>query len=618
MQYTYDNGANGIGRLSSVELPFGRIDYIYDARGLITSEERSFTLDGIAGATVSKRVRREYNALEQVTRSEWDDGQQWQVTYDRRGLVDTVQWLDPQTGVLREVANFDRSLLGLPRNRTSEFGQTREHLYDILGRPLEDRVTLEGRSEPLASRRYAYTGAGDLSSVTGATAGVSADASYSYDAQHRLESANGPNGYAGSFTYSPTGNLLTAKITWNGSPETRDVRYEYDAVDPQAVSHLVNADGGAAFASFQYDLAGNMVQRNAPQGATALHWDGLDRLRMAQAPGETEVYFYDHTGARMLSVSQAQGVHFWFAESETHYDLEGTPAKNYLHLAAGGPTLARVEDGTKVELQYADALQNLMFSLDATGEITASFFYGAFGEVLQATGAADHRRQFNGKESDAATGLRYYGYRYYDPLILRWNNADPLYTAIPDLGLAVPQRMNLYAFSLNNPLRYYDPDGREGTDADAEGETSGDLTCELDELGTCEEDDSADEEETSNASDETSCDSTNASCSGVNEQTSNSDVKEQTSKDVVAQSSHGAGGSALLVRFASWVKRKAQAAASAYANARGGDFVMEDGRLERRTRTEIIERQTQDRHPRRRMHLTRRVTAADPVDYKVG
>jgi RHS repeat-associated protein len=96
----------------------------------------------------------------------------------------------------------------------------------------------------------------------------------------------------------------------------------------------------------------------------------------------------------------------------------------------------------------------------------ASFVYGPFGEVVAETGSADHRRQFNGKENDVATGLRYYGYRYYDPLTLRWSSADPLYSFVPDLGLHGPQRMNLYTFSLNNPVRYYDPDGREAKEGD--------------------------------------------------------------------------------------------------------------------------------------------------------
>ena len=45
-----------------------------------------------------------------------------------------------------------------------------------------------------------------------------------------------------------------------------------------------------------------------------------------------------------------------------------------------------------------------------------------------------------------------------------WNSADPLYRFAPDLGQTDPQRMNLYTFSLNNPVRYYDPDGRNAKD----------------------------------------------------------------------------------------------------------------------------------------------------------
>jgi RHS repeat-associated protein len=166
----------------------------------------------------------------------------------------------------------------------------------------------------------------------------------------------------------------------------------------------------------------------------------------------------------MLAVNASDGVRFWFGESETRYDLSGAQTKRYIHLSGGGPTLARVEDGSTIELQYADALQNLMFSLDAAGNVVASFLYGAFGEVVHSEGDADHRRQFNGKENDVVSGLRYYGFRYYDPVTLRWNSADPLYRFAPDVTLVQPQRINLYAFSLNNGLRYFDPDGREPAD----------------------------------------------------------------------------------------------------------------------------------------------------------
>lgn len=47
------------------------------------------------------------------------------------------------------------------------------------------------------------------------------------------------------------------------------------------------------------------------------------------------------------------------------------------------------------------------------------------------------------------------------PPTLTWTQADPLYQFAQDLAWDEPRRGNIYAFSLNNPLRYFDPDGRE-------------------------------------------------------------------------------------------------------------------------------------------------------------
>ncbi len=66
-----------------------------------------------------------------------------------------------------------------------------------------------------------------------------------------------------------------------------------------------------------------------------------------------------------------------------------------------------------------------------------------------------------GKEADQLSRLNYYGYRYYDPLSLQWTQSDPLFRVAPDLAYDQPRRMSLYAFSLNNPVRYLDPDGRD-------------------------------------------------------------------------------------------------------------------------------------------------------------
>ncbi|MCL5022338.1 MAG: RHS repeat-associated core domain-containing protein [Nitrospirae bacterium] len=74
--------------------------------------------------------------------------------------------------------------------------------------------------------------------------------------------------------------------------------------------------------------------------------------------------------------------------------------------------------------------------------------------------------KFVGKEKDKETGLQYFGARYMKDEIGRFITVDPVGPVDPRTSktnyamLANPQRLNRYAYSLNNPYRYVDPDGR--------------------------------------------------------------------------------------------------------------------------------------------------------------
>jgi RHS repeat-associated protein len=57
---------------------------------------------------------------------------------------------------------------------------------------------------------------------------------------------------------------------------------------------------------------------------------------------------------------------------------------------------------------------------------------------------------FSTKRSDFASGLVYFGYRFYVPHLGRWLNRDPLQE---EGGI------NLYAYVKGDPLGYVDPDG---------------------------------------------------------------------------------------------------------------------------------------------------------------
>jgi RHS repeat-associated protein len=71
---------------------------------------------------------------------------------------------------------------------------------------------------------------------------------------------------------------------------------------------------------------------------------------------------------------------------------------------------------------------------------------------------------FTGKERDrfgdgTATGLDYFGARYFSGAQGRFTSPDPTFLNI--LKVVNPQRWNLYGYGLNNPLKYVDPDGNE-------------------------------------------------------------------------------------------------------------------------------------------------------------
>ena len=61
----------------------------------------------------------------------------------------------------------------------------------------------------------------------------------------------------------------------------------------------------------------------------------------------------------------------------------------------------------------------------------------------------DNKFKFNGKELDAATGMYYYGARYYDPRISIFVSVDPL----------AERTMEPYLYTGNNPIMFTDPTG---------------------------------------------------------------------------------------------------------------------------------------------------------------
>ena len=220
-----------------------------------------------------------------------------------------------------------------------------------------------------------------------------------------------------------------------------------------------------------------------------VHWNYLNQLSGAvtiERPGgdnDAEYYIYGGDGQRIRKI--AQRLNSGTLETTEKIYLDGCEIKRIRqgstvllerftsHLSDGNQRIAYMHRWTidtkgretnnvaekRIHYQLSCHLGSSAFELDKDGEIINYEEYFAFGgtafiygDSLRDVEMKDYR--YSGKERDDATGLYYYGFRYYAPWMGRWLNPDPVG---PEDGL------NLYRFVHNNPVNNSDPYGLQSS-----------------------------------------------------------------------------------------------------------------------------------------------------------
>ncbi len=135
---------------------------------------------------------------------------------------------------------------------------------------------------------------------------------------------------------------------------------------------------------------------------------------------------------------------------------------------------------------HTDHLGSSNIITDIAGSVYQHLEYFPYGETWIEEGGSYGGNtppyKFTGKELDPETGLYYFGARYYDPVLSRWISADPAFEKylpysldetqlknywkpeidLPSIGgIFNSSNLNVYGYVHQNPIRFYDPDGRE-------------------------------------------------------------------------------------------------------------------------------------------------------------
>jgi RHS repeat-associated protein len=219
-----------------------------------------------------------------------------------------------------------------------------------------------------------------------------------------------------------------------------------------------------------YDLNGNLTS----DGYRAFTYDDADQLTAVQVTNVWRSEFvYDAFGRRRIRREKVWKNGQWVVAAEVRYvydgmlviqerDANNIPTVSYTRgrdLGGGRQTAGGIGGLLALTQPSAFSPQHFYYHSDGNGNVTslldshqtvaARYQYEPFGNLLASSGimADINLYRFSSKEAHANSGLYYYGFRFYEPGLQRWINADPIEE---DGGL------NLYGFVYNDPTDLLD------------------------------------------------------------------------------------------------------------------------------------------------------------------
>jgi RHS repeat-associated protein/uncharacterized repeat protein (TIGR02543 family) len=212
------------------------------------------------------------------------------------------------------------------------------------------------------------------------------------------------------------------------------------------------------------------VGRSGPGGGEAVASRDMRADPLTVLLGGTAAGTVTSTPAGITCAGGTVSCTGWFAEGDT-VALTATPDTGMVFVGWAGACTGTDQpcevtmNGAKsvvahfaspLEFYHLDVLGSVRMVTNAAGAVVKRHDYFAFGEDIM--GPEGDPRRFTAKERDAETELHYFGARYYRSVWGRFTSVDPVIGI--DESVVDPQRWNRYGYSLNNPLRYHDPDGR--------------------------------------------------------------------------------------------------------------------------------------------------------------
>ncbi|WP_309381286.1 putative Ig domain-containing protein [Cerasicoccus frondis] len=414
------------------------------------------------------------------------DYQEW--SYDERGRL--VTQLTPR-GDLAYTYDDASNLASVTSSNANGVALTYD--YDALNR-LES-VYDSGAAQPPLEHGYTYDAVGNLESVTYAN-GVSH--TWTYNSLNRLTNLTLANatGSLNSYTYTLRDSGHRSRQTETSG---RIVDYTYDnlyRLTSETITNDPYAVNGAS--AWTYDLVGNRLSQDSSlplrssvqnhtfnendwlddtiyddNGNTTLEdgdadeYDFLNRLiRRTTATGDVIDITYDADGNRVTKSTPAGITHYLVdmnnltGYSQVLEELDSTLTVDQVYTYGldliAQHQLMPVESPTHWETSYYlyDGLGTVRGLTSEDGLVSDTYFYDAWGNLINALGTTPNSYLFTGEQWDADLGMYFLRARYMNPESGRFHTLDTY-----EGGNADPATLHKYLYVHSNPTNTIDPTG---------------------------------------------------------------------------------------------------------------------------------------------------------------
>jgi len=498
--YPNDNKHTATGQRTGLQTATSDTTWRYNEYGDLIQQQTTFLE---LGKTYSHDFTYDYSYQPnngRMTQQIYPDGMALNYQYNKHGRINQIDKLT-NTRSVPLLSNIDYLLLGGIKSQTYGNGIRLERQIDKNSRL--QRQTLQGETTQ-SDLQWRYSANGNIQEITDHVF-PDKTKTYEYDRIDRLTQSSYPDTQA--FEYDANSNRTQMvrndtvtdyqiKIDNNQMIErigSEAISFDYDLVGNTTAERSLNED-----TTYTY-TARNQLQTIETNGQkiAAYAYNGLSQRMRKSTADKTEYYLYTPAGQVMAELDETGEItkqylyfnaqplalvmpskqqqprkkfkHGPFARikqrlqdrhQRRHDKTDESPHRFWPrhHKTTGhGHRFHHRDEGDETDeangavyYYHNDHLGTPQRLTDEDQSVVWEGVYSPFGEVSLVVDEVENNLRFSGQYADRESGLHYNYFRYYNSIIGRYDQHDPI---------GLEGGLNGYLYANANPLRYIDPLG---------------------------------------------------------------------------------------------------------------------------------------------------------------